>query len=125
MFAVTIVFGNTSWRLLYKDEKKAEEAYNFVKQPAHKTVSFNPDLRIELIDDFGQRAFFTTASINGGMLENLDESKLGAIEMALHQARTEIAGRQRAESDPTLRAASMNRGPAIVSPMGPNGRAFS
>jgi len=125
MFSLTIVFGSTSWRLLYKDEKKAEEHYSFAKAPIANLTEFNPSERFELTDEFGQRATFRRSDIMAVMFENLDESKLGTIEYALHQMRTQVSGQQRAEHDPTLRAARRGTSPSIVSPMGPNGQAFS
>jgi len=52
------------------------------------------------------------------MLENLDESQLAYIEMALHQARVQAKANERAQSDSVLRNAK--RGPAVITP-GMNG----
>jgi hypothetical protein len=123
MFAVTIAFGNQSWRLLYKTEEAAQGAYAALTQPIDKTHDFNAQLRMAMVDDFGQKACFLLSAIIGAMLENLDESKLGTIEMGLHQQRTQAAFQARVENDPTIRAAAAMRqqGPSILIPMG-NGR---
>lgn len=118
MFAVSIAFGTHSWRMLFKDEEKANKAYELASQPATKTHEFSAPTAIALIDDFGQRATFRLDSVIGTMLENLDESKVANIEMALHQQRTQMSFQQRAEADPTIRAARASGGPAIISPMG-------
>lgn len=120
MFSVTIAFGATSWRLLFKDGDKAENTFSAITQPVDKTQHFHAEERITFIDDFGQKACFKRAAVDAVMLENMDESKLGAIELALHNARMQASGQQRAEADPTLRAARMTGAP-ILTPMG-NGR---
>lgn len=120
MFAVTVAFGNISWRLLYKSEEKALEHFTKVSCDPDVVHEFTKHSRIQLIDDFGQRAVFVHSAITGIMLENLDESKIGAIEMGLHNKRTEVGFQARAEQDPTVRAAG-GRSPAIINPMG-NGR---
>lgn len=126
MFAITVSHGVQAWRLLYKTEEKAEEIYNRLAVPIDKTMDFNVTTRIAAEDDFGQRATFKVADITGVMLENLDESKLANIEMGLHQQRTQVGFQQRAESDPTIRAASQRRGPAVIDPTaGFNGTRFS
>lgn len=123
MFAVTIAFGNTSWRLLYKTAEKAEEHFNFISTPPDKTQDFNATTRIQLTDDFGQRAMFVHSAVVGVMLEDLNESKLATIELGLHQQRTQVGFQARAEADPTCRAGATRGGPGIITPMGmPNGR---
>ena len=125
MHSVSISFGVLCWRLLYKTQEKAEEHFNFVTEAMHgdKTKDFNPQEKLKLEDDFGQRCSLRSKDINGVMIENMDESKLGNIEMALHGARTQTQAQRQAETDPVLRASRVNAamGPAIISPMG-NGR---
>ena len=125
MFAVSICFGVTCWRLLYKTEEKAVEHFNFANDAMHgdKTREFNILEQIKLEDDFGQICSLRSKEINGIMLENMDESQLGSIEMALHNARTQTTAQRQAETDPVLRAARSVASPAIISPMGMgNGR---
>lgn len=120
MFAVTVAFNNMAWRLLYKDEDKAKGAFELIMSPVDKMTQFNPTECLMFTDDFGQRAFFRRSAIGAAMFENLDESKVASIEMAIHNAHTEAGARQRAESDPTLRAARVvNNRPGVISPMGP------
>ena len=124
MFCLTVVFGPaaTNWRLLYKTAEKADAAFNTLKRAPNKTTEFNPDIRVELVDDFGQRAVFKTDEVSGAMFENLDESKVGVIEFSLHHARVNANTQQRAEADPALRAAMLGRGPSMISPMANGGR---
>lgn len=120
MFSVTIAFGTQSWRLLFKTREKAEACYEASTNPVDKTQHFSGSDNINFTDDFGQRTSFVRAAVIGAMLEDMDESKLGAIEYGLHQQRTQVGFQQRAEGDPTLRAAQSSRTP-ILTPMG-NGR---
>ena len=115
MFSLTIAFGNTNWRLLYKTEEKANEHYMLARAP-DKTAHFNPEGHFELTDDFGQRACINRASINGVMLENLDQSRVGNIEFGMHNARTQIALQKRLQAEPGMRGPMMG-GPGIVNPM--------
>lgn len=124
MFAITVAFGAQSWRLLYKTQERAEADWASLTAPTNKIDSFNGIEHASMQDDFGQRARIKLDAVAGLMFENLDESKLGTIEWGLHQQRTQMSFQQRAESDPTIRAAAAMRGPAVISPMG-NGRGFS
>ena len=110
MFCINVALGSTSWRLLFKDEDKATEAFNVLDARA------NADLRVA--DDFGQVLVAHVDSMHGVMFEDLDQTKLAHIEMALHQARTQNAAQKMAASDPSLRAGVNQAGPAIISPMG-------
>lgn len=124
MFAITVAFGAQSWRLLYKTQEPAEAAWTLLSAPESKVDSFTVPICVSVVDDFGQRAHIKLNAIVGLMFENLDESKLGSVEWGLHQQRTQLSFQQRAENDPTIRAAAAMRGPAVISPMG-NGRGFS
>lgn len=112
MFALTISFGpqGTMWRLLYKTEETAQRAYAVTERVP------NPYLE----DDFGQK-LHVHGQVHGIMLEDMEQSKLANIEMALHNARTQAGAQTRAANDPILKSAQMTRGPAMLSPMGPNG----
>lgn len=113
MYALTICFGpvGTSWRLLYKTKEQATHAFN------NGTIG---DC-FEVTDDFGQVCRVEEKNIHGRMLEDLDESKIGNVEMALHGARTQASAQRQAEADPALRTARMAQSPAMLNPMG-NGR---
>lgn len=114
MYSLTIVFGNpsTTWRLLFKSKEKAETATGL--------LSDHPTQDLHISDDFGQSANIKANTINGRMLENLDESQNAYVEMQLHNWRVQAKSQERGRADPALRAAQ--RGPAVISPnMGGNG----
>jgi len=76
----------------------------------------HPTQDMIITDDFGQHAEIRSTSIHGIMIENLDETKLVAIEMMLHDARIRATAQQRAQSDTQLRATQ--RGPSVLTPLG-------
>ena len=111
MFCINVALGSTSWRLLFRDEEKANETFGFINAPREDGII--------VCDDFGQRlSLLNHKSVHGVMFEDLDQTKAAHIEMALHQARTQNAAQKLAASDPALRAGATNAGPAIISPMG-------
>jgi|SRR5208337_3440856 len=115
MYSLTVTFGPgpTVWRFLFRDKARAE-GYNAIP-----SMMPNQDLRIE--DDFGQCGDIKAAQIHGRMLENLDESLIAYVEMALHNARVQAKAQSRAEGDPTINM--QRRGPAVLTPnMGGNRR---
>jgi len=116
MFCLNIALGSTSWRLLYREEEKARMAYIAASH-------FAPMNRVNLQDDFGQTFAGKCNDIHGVMLEDMDQTKMAHVEMALHQARTQSLATKMAQTDQTLKADSMARGPAIIAPMSGNGRA--
>lgn len=109
MFIINVALGNTSWRLLFKDEVGAGKAVSALctSEPA-----------VEIADDFGQALFATTKSIHGWMLEDMDKTKMAHVEMALHQARTQGLATKMAQHDPALKAQSNMGGPSVLNPMG-------
>ena len=115
MFSITVVFGPgpTSWRFLYKSLAGAE------KYDAHLTDHPTQDLQIA--DDFGQKAKIKSTQIHAIMLENMEESKQAGIEVSMHDMRTKATIQARIQSDPAIRAAMQQRGPAVLTPVGPNG----
>ena len=108
MHSLTVLVGPASWRFLFKSKERADHFKNF--KTDHPTM----DLVVD--DDFGQHAEIKAMSIHGIMIENLDETKLIAVEMMLHDARIRATAQQRAQSDTQLRATQ--RGPAVLSPGG-------
>lgn len=112
MFSLTIAFGEkpAMWRLLFKTENAANEAC--------KVVAAFPSF--EISDDFGQTLFIASSSLQGWMLEDLDQSKLAGAEMMLHNARTQAQAQAQARQEPALRAAG-GGGPSVFVPQG-NGR---
>lgn len=119
MFCINIALGNTSWRLLFKDGEKARESFNYLFPPmaGEKTC-------VQLTDDFGQQLALKLSAIHGAMLENMDETKMAHIEVALHQARTQNAAQRAAQSDPSLKSPMIGGGPAVLTPGMNNGRGF-
>ena len=118
MFSITIAFGpaNGMWRFLYRTKEAAEKAWNSIKPKA------DDDLEFFMGDDFGQEAAIARASVSGMMLEDMNQSMLANIEMAMHQMRTQAKGQEMAESDAVLRASrARTGGPSIIQPFQPNG----
>ena len=109
MYSLTVVFGTptTTWRLLFKNKEGADQANGL--------LSDHPMQDMRVSDDFGQTVNIRASTIHGRMLENLEESQLAYVEMALHNARVQAKAQTRAGSDPVLRSAQ--RGPAVLSPL--------
>jgi hypothetical protein len=112
MFSLSVIVGPTVWGFLFKTEEAAMKSVEAI------AVGKDGD-RVEVFDDFGQRAAMEFRSIGGWMLEDLNESKLAHVARALHQAHINAECHKAAYSDPALQQVA--RGPAILSPMG-NGR---
>jgi hypothetical protein len=113
MFCINVALGSTSWRLLFKEAERAEKAFAIL-------VDLNGSIQI-IEDDFGQRLSAKSASINGVMFEDLDQTKQAHIAMALHQARTQQDAQAAAQADPALSRGTRQQGPAIITPMAGNG----
>ena len=112
MFSLTLAVGTHSWRLLYRDADRAMIAYSEAIAPC------------EIADEFGQLVKISEGALIGACLEDLDKSKMGLVEMALHQARTQNAAQAAAQADPSLRAMRQNAGSPILSPMGNGARPY-
>jgi hypothetical protein len=116
MYSLSIAFGSTAWALMFRTKEAAEKALSeYVGPPCRGTSEQHA---LILTDDFGQHARIEHSSIHGIMLEDLDQSKLGMIERALHQQRTQLLLNKMVETDPGLRAARTGGSGAILSPMG-------
>lgn len=111
MFIINVALGNTSWRLLFKEEEKARETFIFIN-------SSPDDFRLRLEDDFGQTFSGYRHNIHGVMLEDMDKTKMAHVEMALHQARTQNLATRMAQHDPALKANSTMGGPSVLNPVG-------
>ena len=115
MYSLTVTFGPgpTVWRFLFRDKARAE-GYNAL-------TSMMPSQDFHIEDDFGQCGDIKAAQIHGRMLENMDESALAYVELALFNARVQAKAQSRAEGDSTINRHM--RGPAVLTPnMGGNGR---
>lgn len=111
MYCINVALGSTSWRLLFRDEANAKICFDILDS--------RNGTDLQLKDDFGQVLVVHVDSMHGVMFEDLDQTKLAHIEMALHQARTQNQAQKAAQSDPMLRAgAHPAGGPAIINPMG-------
>jgi len=109
MFSLTLALGNVSWRLLYKEEEKAQQAFALTRH-RDGSITF-------LEDDFGQKIHYPLASFTGSLLEDLEKTKMAHVELGLHQARVQAAAQKAAQADPGLRANAMMNGPSVLSPM--------
>ena len=125
MFSLTIVFGSPAvpWTLLFNSKEAADAAFENYK--SSKTTSFNGENFMQK-DDFEQDVCIARTSLHGAMLEDMDKSKLAAIERGLHQHKTHIAAQKRGQQDPEIQAyARMQQmgggGPAVLQPGGFNG----
>lgn len=137
MHMITVSFGSSACPLLFKTEEAAKKAWDMlmpsfqnIGQPQASTMESLrngvPTITAHhalITDDFGRQVYLTGLNFAGAILEDLDVSKEGQIEQALHNARAQAQAQQRAQSDPKLTAG--RQGPAILSPMGAgNGRMF-
>jgi len=113
MFIINVALGNTSWRLLFKDEVGLGKGVTAL-------TSGRPNIEVD--DDFGQTLSAKANSIHGFMLEDMDKTKMAHVEMALHQARTQGLATKMAQHDPALKAQS-NMSPNVLNPMGSGFRA--
>ena len=109
MFSLTIVFGTsaTPWVLLYKTRESLDAV--IANYRADKTTTFGTGPFVAT-DDFGSTIEINRASIHGVMFEDMDLSKMNAIERGLHHARSQYRAEQMAAADPVLKAASLHRG---------------
>jgi hypothetical protein len=107
--SVTVVFGPASLQFLFKSKERVAQFRAFRSDHPTQDLVFD--------DDFGQHAEIRAASIHGILIEDLDVSKLAGIEKMLHNTRIQHGAQQRANSDPAFKRA----GPAVLTPMGPNG----
>jgi hypothetical protein len=112
MYSLTICFGpvGTTWAFLFKEKEKAEIAYRIVRDMTNPT---DPGGCIE--DDFGQNAIFTSAP-HGCVLEDLDLTNEAKIIRSLDHARSETKARQRAATDPTIRAGMQQQSASVLTP---------
>jgi hypothetical protein len=115
MYSLTIHFGPNAmaWALLFKEEKKAGEAYN-----AYVASKVNGDAVDVLIgtDDFGQAYAIPFADIHGVLLEDLDLVEEARIQRSLYNARGEVKARQRASTDAVIRTGMGNQGAGVLTP---------
>lgn len=113
MFSLTIVFGTspTPWVLLYKTKDALDAAV--ANYRADRTTTFESG-EFTATDDFGSTISVKRDAIQGIMFEDMDLSKMNAIERGLHHARSQVRAEQMAAADPLLKAGSLHRGGAAM-----------
>ena len=107
MYSLTIHFGPNAmvWSFMFKEKPNFES----LKSEMHSGAScFN------ITDDFGQNGYFRCKEVHGMMLEDLDLVEEARILRSLANARSEVKARQRAATDPVIRAAQ--NGPGVIAP---------
>lgn len=112
MHSITIAFGNSSvWVLLYKTKEAADIAWNTPRSNG----------LLILRDDFGNHVEVKETEITGILHEDMEQSKLGAVERVLHQMRAQAVAEKMAASDPALQAGlSRRQANPILTPFGLN-----
>lgn len=129
MFSLTIAMGPMAWALLFKEKEAAMGARDsLLSRPGEVPAGFgyNANEFISIADDFGQYVTIWPTKISGLLLEDLDASKFAHVARMLHQARTEILGRQQAHNDPVIRSAQHNaQSPGVITPFSTNGPRLS
>ena len=120
MFSLTICFGpqGTMWQLLFRTKEKIETEIKCLR---------DGDDQLLIADDFGQTVTVAYRSIHAWMIEDMTQSKVARIDLALHAARTQAEAQIQAESDQMLKSVrARQNGPALINPMGMpgNGRMF-
>lgn len=124
MFLITIALGQTAVPLLYKTDETAKSAWELLTTPSPfppvGVATSMERLRgvpapVYLTDDFGRTVTIMPNALSGAIFEDMDQTKLSQVEIALHHARTQAAANKRGSTDPELR--SMAQGPAMLHPM--------
>ena len=117
MYSLTISFGptGTAWALLFKEEAKAEEAYN-----AYMEAKMNGAERNVLIgsDDFGQAYAIPLDEIHGIVLEDLEQIEAARIYRSLAEERIKVKLMAAAKTDPVIGPALRGQGSPVLTPMG-------
>lgn len=117
MFSLSVALQDNPvvWTLMFKEKQTAETAFEkLVPNPGNIFPN-------TIEDDFGQK-IINNGLFAGAILEDLDLSKLAHIERALHVARTNAKAQSMASADPTIKAAMLAHGPAVLSSMNGNMR---
>ena len=110
MQRLTVVFGPSgiNWAFLFRTKESAD---TFVAarhaSPANNWV---------ITDDFGQHAEIKATDVQAYMLEDMDLSRMAAVETGLHQARVQAKAQEMAKADPVLRNAMRPQSPGVLTP---------
>jgi hypothetical protein len=111
MFAITVIVRTIPFRFVYKEEAAALLAIS-----ALSTIALD---FITLTDDFGQTLYCKREHLSGWIVEDLERSKLAAVEIMLHQQRTQNLAQKMAQSDPSLRHVTTSS-PGVLTPFSRN-----
>jgi len=114
MYSVSVLYGSTSWLLMFREEAPAKAAvavFAAIPSTAHGIQITGAR---EVTDDFGQTVHAITQP-TAVMFEDMEKSKLLHVEHHIHRAHIQQDVMKRAETDQSLRA--RNQGPAILTPM--------
>ena len=125
MFTITVVFGNVSAALMYRDRDVAQRSWSALTKniPIDRYPAITSSEELTISDEFGRSIYLPTGMLYGAILEDMNSSTEATIEISMHNARTQVKAQKRASSDPELRAAQMGHGPSVLTPMGGmNGR---
>lgn len=127
MFSLSVAFGSGSgiivWGFMFKTKEKADEAIAKLKAVDSYAMGAtgNPNTTISIEDDYGQSGTIGRNHIQGFMLEDMAQTKLAQVERHLHDAKMRMAATSAINSDPGLKFAATQAGPAMLG-TGPNGR---
>jgi len=112
MHRLTIVFGNAgiNWAFMFRQKETADACIQ-----AHRS---SPVGNWTITDDFGQYAEIKATEIQGYMLDDMNLSRMAAVETGLHQARVQAKAQEMAKSDPILRVAMRmsSNSPGVLTP---------
>ncbi len=123
MFTITVVFGNASASLMYRDRDKAAAIWAVLSKKTVDTYPMMTSGEMVIADEFGREIYLPPNMLYGAIFEDMNSSTEATIEVSMHNARTQVKAQKRASSDPELRAAQMGHGPSVLTPMGGmNGR---
>ena len=127
MHIITIGCAPLAMQFVFKNKETANAAWaacdpgdELLSAEGSKSTLLGKIGRVTITDDFGQIGEFSKAAMTSRTIEDCDLSKRAHIERSLHQQRMQTDFQKAAESDPHIRAAM--RGPAVIAPMGFNGR---
>jgi hypothetical protein len=113
MHIMTVGCAPMALQFVFKTKESAEKAWATHADEAGE---------IKITDDYGQIGIFKAAAMSCRVLEDCALTKMAHIERSLHQQRMQNDAQKAAENDPGLRASLMRGGPAVLQPMGFNGR---
>ena len=101
---------------MFQSKDAAEAAFERIRNmPTHSNHLVSPPAPTIVADDFGQK--LCLAQYSAMLLEDLNQTKLGHTEFALHEAKTRAGINSRMQTDPVLKQAALNGGPPMLHQM--------